>query len=87
VAVLASVWWGVFALGARTLALEDGPSVSWRRPVYVAGCPVDGVGLAEDSPREGSKEGCSEQGLSHPISSRRPGAGLVGGEHPRSSER
>ena len=65
VAVLASVWWGMFVLGARMLALEDGPSASWRRLVYVAGCPVDGVGLAEDSPRKGPKEGCSEEGPSH----------------------
>jgi hypothetical protein len=35
VAVLASGWWGVSALGAHAVASEAS-----RRPVYVAGCPV-----------------------------------------------
>ena len=85
VAVLASGWWGMAALGAHTLASEDGPSAAVRPPVYVAGCPVDVTGLAEDSPEGDPREGCSDEGLSSLISSRRPGAGLC--EHTRRTER
>jgi len=77
VAVLASVWWGMFVLGAHTLASEDGPSSSWLRPVYVGGCPVGGSGLAKGK----AEEGCLEEGPSHPSGSRRPGAGLDGHAH------
>jgi hypothetical protein len=73
VTALACVWWGVYALGAHALASEEGPSEEWRRPVYVAGCPVGGSKLSEDA----SEAGCSEEGLSPPSgTSRRPGAGL-----------
>ena len=72
VVLLASVWWGVYALGAHALASEEGSSEAWLRPVYVGGCPVGGTGLAEGPP----KEGCTQEGLSHPMGSRRPGAGL-----------
>jgi hypothetical protein len=72
VAFLASLWWGVYALDAHTLASEVGSSEAWLRPVYVAGCPVGGSGLSEGAP----KEGCNQEGPSHPMVSRRPGAGL-----------
>ena len=72
VALLAALWWGVYALGAHTLASEESPSEAWLRPVYVGGCPVGGTGLAEGPP----EEGCSEEGPSHPSGSRRPGSGL-----------
>jgi hypothetical protein len=83
VAVLASGWWGVHTLDAHTLASEEGPSVAWLHPVRVGGCPVGGTGL---DAKGSTKEGCSVDGLSHPISSRRPGAGLVG-KHTQGSER
>jgi hypothetical protein len=76
VALLASGWWGMSILGAHALASESGAPA----PVYVAGCPVG------DTPQEGSRGGgvCSEEGPSHPISSRQPGAGL--GEHAQREE-
>ena len=67
VAVLASGWWGVSALGAHTVASEAS-----RRPVYVAGCPLSNT--LEKSQRG---VGCSQEGASHPITSRQPGAGLA----------
>jgi hypothetical protein len=72
VTLLASGWWGVHALSAPTLASEESSSEAWLRPVYVGGRPVGGSGLAEGPP----KEGCTEEGPSHPSGSRRPGAGL-----------
>jgi hypothetical protein len=39
VAGLASGWWGVHTLAARTLAWEEGRSVAWLHPVYVGGVP------------------------------------------------
>jgi hypothetical protein len=73
VALLASLWGGVYALGAHaTHASGEGPSEAWLRPVYVGGCPIGPSGLA-DSPPEG---GCSEEAPSHASGSRRPGAGL-----------
>ena len=53
VALLASVWWGVYALGAHTLASEEGHSAeAWLRPVYMGGCPVGGSGLSEGLPED-----------------------------------
>lgn len=68
VALLASGWWGMSVPGAHTPASESSAPV----PIYVAGCPVG------DASQEGSRSGvvCSEEGTSHPISSRQPGAGL-----------
>ena len=68
-------------------AAEDPSSAAWQTPVYVAGCPVeDGTRLTKGSAREDAgTERCSEEGLSHPISSRKPGAGL--GEQAHRSER
>ena len=77
VALLASGWWGMSILGAHAAASQS----SAPAPVYVAGCPVG------DTPQKGSeREGCSKVGVSHPISSRQPGAGL-GGEHAHGAEK
>jgi hypothetical protein len=84
VAVLASGWWGMRTLGSHALASESSePPALMADPVYVAGCPVG------DRPENGSVRGevvhrkgwgCSEEGGTHPISTRKPGAGGVG-EH------
>ena len=76
VALLASGWWGMSILGAH--ALSEASSAP--EPVYVAGCPVG------DTPQKGSAgEGCSKEGVSHPITSRQPRAGL--GEHAHGTEK
>ncbi len=49
VVVLVSGWWGMSALGAHTLAAAGDVSVAGSAPVYVAGWPVVGTGLAKDS--------------------------------------
>jgi hypothetical protein len=63
----------------------DGPCEAWRQPIYLAGCPVAGTVVAEDSPEGDSKGYCSEEGVAHPMSSRQPGAEQ--GEHTQRSER
>jgi hypothetical protein len=58
-------------LGSDSLASQQ------PEPIYVAGCPV--TDLPEKSSTRGSVgkgRGCSEEGFSHPITSRRPGGGL-----------
>ena len=79
VLVVAFGWWAVADLGSSTLTAEP-------EPIYVAGCPMPDP-LEKDSARGGfgKGRGCSEEGSSHPITSRRPGAGL--GEHGHGAER
>ena len=77
VALLASGWWGMSILGAHALASESSAPAS----VYVAGCPVG------DIPQKGSAGGgCSKEGVAHPITSRKPGAGLAS-EHAHGTEK
>ena len=66
VAMLGSLWWGMSILGAHVLASESAPP-----PIYVAGCPV-----ADTLQKSSTGGGCSEEGASHPITTRQPGAGL-----------
>src|SRR5215211_3711813 len=67
-------WWGVTTLGSDSLQ-------AMREPIYVAGCP-----LADTTLEKGSAVGgCSKEGVSHPITSRQPGGGLV--EHGHGAER
>jgi hypothetical protein len=74
VVLMASGWWGMMTLGSYSLQ-------PMRDPLYVAGCP-----LTETTLKKGSGGvGCSKQGVSHPISSRQPGGGLV--EHAHGAER
>jgi hypothetical protein len=75
VALLGSLWWGMSILGAHVLVSESAP-----RPVYVAGCPV-----ADTLEKSSKGEACSEEGASHPITSRQPGAGL--GEHAHGADK
>ena len=86
VLVLALGWWGMWNLGSSTLASESDSLTAQRDPIYVAGCPVPGP-LEKDSARGGVRKGggCSEEGSSHPITSRQPGVRL--GEHRHGAER
>jgi hypothetical protein len=83
VLVLAFGWFGMANLGSSTLASQ---SDSQRYPIYVAGCPV-GDPLEKSSAGGGVDKGggCSKEGSSHPITSRRPGGGV--GELGRGAER
>ena len=58
--------WGMTTLGSDSLQ-------AMRYPIYVAGCP-----LADTLQKGSGGVGCSKEGASHPITSRRPGAGLEG---------
>jgi hypothetical protein len=75
VLVVAFGWWALADLGSSTLTAEP-------EPIYVAGCPVADP-LEKDSARGGfgKGRGCSKEGASHPITSRRPGVGLGGRGH------
>ena len=66
VLLMAFGWWGMTSLGSDSLKpMSD--------PIYVAGCPQ------ADTLQKGSGGvGCSKEGVSHPIISRRPGGGLEG---------
>ena len=66
VVLMAFGWWGMTSLGSDSLQPMS-------EPIYVVGCPQ------VDTLEKGSGGvGCSKEGASHPISSRRPGAGLEG---------
>ncbi len=72
--VMASGWWGMTTLGSDSLQPMS-------EPIYVAGCP-----LADTTLEKGSAGGgCSREGVSHPITTRQPGAGLS--EHAHGAER
>jgi hypothetical protein len=74
VVLMAFGWWGVTTLGSDSLQ-------AMRYPIYVAGCP-----LADTTLEKGSVGGgCSKEGVSHPITTRQPGGGLV--EHAHGAER
>jgi hypothetical protein len=67
VVLMALGWWGMTTLGSDSLQpMSD--------PICVAGCPQADTTLEKGS----GGVGCSKEGVSHPISSRRPGAGLEG---------
>jgi hypothetical protein len=74
VLLMAFGWWGITTLGSDSLR-------AMRGPIYVAGCPLSNT--LENSPRGG---GCSQEGASHPITSRQPGAGLAS-EHAHGAEK
>ena len=66
VVLMAFGWWGMMSLGSDSLQpMSD--------PLYVAGCPQ-----ADTLEKGSGGVGCSKEGVSHPITSRRPGAGLEG---------
>jgi hypothetical protein len=74
VVLMAFGWWGIMTLGSHSVQ-------AMRYPLYVAGCP-----LADTTLEKGSGGGgCSKEGVSHPITTRQPGGGLV--EHAHGGER
>jgi hypothetical protein len=73
VVLLMALGWGITTIGSDYLQ-------AMRYPIYVAGCP-----LADTLEKRSAGEGCSKEGVSHPITSRQPGGGLV--EHAHGSER
>jgi hypothetical protein len=76
VVLMAFGWWGIMTLGSHSVQ-----AMTMRYPLYVAGCP-----LADTTLEKGSVGGsCSKEGVSHPITSRQPGGGLV--EHAHGGER
>jgi hypothetical protein len=81
VLIMALGWWGMATLGNYTLL-----SQTQLEPIYVAGCPVSDP-LQKSSTRGGVGKGmgCSQEGSTHPISSRQPGVRLV--EHVPGAER
>jgi hypothetical protein len=79
VLVVAFGWWGMWKVGSDTLASQSDSLTAERYPVYVAGCPVPDP-LEKRSARGGGVgegRGCSQEGSTHPISSREPGVRLV----------
>jgi hypothetical protein len=80
-------WLGMAHLASSTLASQNDSLTAERHPIYVAGCPVVEVleGSSAQEEGVGKDAGCSEEGSTHPITSRRPGGGLV--EHGRRAER
>src|SRR5215218_11345279 len=82
VLAMALGWWGMWNLGSYTLLSQTQPE-----PIYVAGCPVSEP-LQKSPTRRGGVgqgRGCSQEGSTHPISSRQPGVRLV--EHGHGAER
>jgi hypothetical protein len=74
--------WGMWNLGSDSLASQSDSLIAHPDPIYVAGCPVPDP-LEKSSTRGGvgKGRGCTEEGSSHPITSRRPGGGLGGHLH------
>jgi len=70
VLLMASGWWGMMTLGSLSLQ-------AMRYPLYVAGCPLDDTTLQKLS----AGGGCSQEGATHPIISRQPGAGRSENAH------
>jgi hypothetical protein len=81
VLIMALGWWGMWNLGSHTFVSQTQPD-----PIHVAGCPVSEP-LQKGSTRGGVGQGrrCSQEGSTHPISSRQPGVRL--GEHVPGAER
>jgi hypothetical protein len=86
VLLMALGWWVMWNVGSSTLASQSDSLTAQRDMIYVAGCPVPDP-LEKHSARGGVEEdrGCSEEGSSHPITSRQPEGGLV--EHAHGAER
>ena len=82
VLVIAFGWWGMWKVGSDTLSSQRDSLTAERSTIYVAGCPVPDP-LKKSSARGGFGEsrGCTEEGSSHPITSRQPGVGLGGRGH------
>jgi hypothetical protein len=82
VLVLALGWWGMATLGSSTLASQSETLTAKEPPIYVAGCPVvDALQQSAVKGEAGERRGCTEEGSSHPTTSRRPRGGLVEDAH------
>jgi hypothetical protein len=82
VLVMALGWWGMWSLGSYTLASHSDSLTAERFTIYVAGCPVpDPLEKSSTRGSVGEGRGCTEEGSSHPITSRQPGGGLVEDAH------
>jgi hypothetical protein len=67
VVLMAFGWWGMMTLGSYSLQpMSD--------PIYAAGCPLADTTLQKHS----AGGGCSQEGSTHPISSRQPGVRVSG---------
>jgi hypothetical protein len=99
VLVVAAGWWVMWNLGSDSLASQREALTVELEPIYMAECPVPTSSLQKSSARGGfgKGRGCTEEGSSHPISSRQPGVGLHAHDrlaqrqsedkaHPRTSE-
>ena len=86
VLVVAFGWWGTWNVGSSTLASQSDSLMAKGLPIYVAGCPVVDT-LQESSVKgdAGEVKVCTEEGSSHPITSRQPGARL--GQHAHGADR
>jgi hypothetical protein len=80
--------WGMWNLGSDSLASQSDSLTAHPDPIYVVGCPVPDP-LQKSSTRGGvgKGRGCTEEGSSHPITSRRPGGGLGGHLHAAEMQR
>ena len=69
-------------VGSDSLASQSDYLTAQPETIYVAGCPVPAP-LEKGSARGGVGEsrGCSEEGSTHPITSRQPGDSLDGHAH------
>ena len=86
VVVLALGWWVMTTLGGYSLESQSDSPAVMAGPIYLAGCPVaDTLDKSSTQADAGKVEGCSEEDVSHPISSRRAGGGL--GERAHRAER
>jgi hypothetical protein len=76
VLVIAIGGWGMWNIGSDTLSSQSDSLTAERYPIYVAGCPVPDP-LEKSSARGGIGKGggCTEEGSTHPSSSRQPGVG------------
>jgi hypothetical protein len=82
VLVMALGWWGMWSLGSSTLASHSDSLTAELDPIYVAGCPVpDPLEKSSTRGSVGEGRGCTEEGSSHPMTSRQPGGGLVEDAH------
>jgi hypothetical protein len=75
VLLMALGWWAMTTLGSDSLQAT-------RYPQYVAGCPQ-----ADTIEKRSAGGGCSKEGASHPITSRRPGGSPLEHAHGGESHR
>ena len=82
VALIAIGWLGMWNLGSDSLSSQGDSPTAERETIYGGGCPVPDP-LQKSSTRGGvgQSRGCSQEGATHPITSRQPGVGVGGRVH------